>query len=94
MPEWTKVLAYHGELIVEPSVKDKLCQMSPSTIDRLLRPYRLGRKRKSLGTIRPGSLLKTSIPIRRFGEWEEKKPGFLEIDLLVHCGESAEGFYS
>ena len=26
MPEWTEALAYHGELMVEPSVKDKLCQ--------------------------------------------------------------------
>jgi len=38
-------------------------------------------------------LLKASIPIRTFGEWKEKKPGFLEVDLLAHCGESTEGFY-
>jgi hypothetical protein len=93
MPEWIEILAHHSELMVEPSVKVKLCQMSPSTIDRLLRPYRLVRKRKSLGTTRPGSLLKASIPIRTFGEWEDKKPGFLEVDLLAHCGESTEGFY-
>jgi len=93
MEEWIEVLSYHGELMVEPSVKDKLGKMSRSTIDRLLRPYRLVRKRRSLVTTKPGSLLKASIPLRTFGEWEEKKPGFLEVDLVAHCGESTEGFY-
>ena len=93
MPEWIEVLSYHGELKVEVSVKEKLGQMSRSTIDRLLRPYRLTRKRRSLSTTRPGSLLKASIPIRTFGEWEEKKPGFPEVDLVAHCGESTDGFY-
>jgi len=38
-------------------------------------------------------LLKSSIPIRTFTEWEEDRPGFLEVDLISHCGESTEGFY-
>jgi len=38
-------------------------------------------------------VLKNSIPIRTFGDWQENKPGFLEIDLVAHCGESTEGFY-
>lgn len=93
MLEWTEVLANHGELKVEPDISEKLCRMSPSTIDRLLQRYRFVRKRRSLSTTKPGSLLKASIPIRTFGEWEEKKPGFLEVDLVAHCGESTEGFY-
>ena len=44
-------------------------------------------------TTKPGSLLKAAIPIRTFTEWDEKRPGFLEIDLVAHCGESTEGFY-
>ena len=39
------------------------------------------------------SLLKGSIPIRTFADWQENKPGFLEMDLVAHCGESVEGFY-
>jgi hypothetical protein len=38
-------------------------------------------------------LLKNSIPIRTFADWQEKRPGFLEADLVAHCGESTEGFY-
>jgi len=42
---------------------------------------------------KPGSLLKSSIPIRTFADWQEDRPGFLEVDLVSHCGESTEGFY-
>jgi len=38
-------------------------------------------------------LVKRSIPIRSFADWEEARPGFLEVDLVPHCGGSAEGFY-
>lgn len=93
MPEWIRVLKDHNELKLDSKTEAQLCQMSPSTIDRLLKPYRTGKRRKSLGTTRPGSLLKASIPIRTFGEWEEESPGFIEVDLVAHCGESTEGFY-
>jgi hypothetical protein len=93
MQEWVEILVGHDELKAGPEIRDKLCLVSPSTIDRLLRPYRSAKKRKGMSMTRPGSLLKTMIPIRTFGEWGDKKPGFLEVDLLAHCGESAEGFY-
>jgi hypothetical protein len=67
--------------------------MSPSTIDRLLRPWRRFGGRRPFTTTKPGSLLKRSIPIRTFADWEEDRPGFLEVDLVPHCGESGEGFY-
>jgi hypothetical protein len=67
--------------------------MSPSTIDRLLRPYRKAGGRRGLATTRPANLLKSSIPIRTFADWQENEPGFLEVDLVAHCGESVEGFY-
>jgi len=38
-------------------------------------------------------ILKSSIPIRTFADWQENKPDFMETDLVAHCGESAEGFY-
>ena len=71
----------------------ELCRMSPSTIDRLLRPYRRLGGRRPFATTKPGSMLKNAIPIRTFSDWEEKRPGFLEVDLVSHCGESTEGFY-
>ena len=80
LPELLGVLERHGELILEQEVKDQVCAMSPATIDRLLRPHRQGKLRRPFSTTRPGSLLKASIPIRTFAEWNEHQPGFLEVD--------------
>ena len=46
------------------------------------------------GTTKPGSPLKRQIPIRTFTPWDEEHPGFLEIDLVGHCGGSVAGEYS
>jgi len=93
LPELVSVLRRCGERSMTATVEAQLCQMSPSTIDRLLRPWRSSGGRSPLSTTRPGSLLKSSIPIRTFTDWQENRPGFLEVDLVAHCGESAEGFY-
>ncbi len=93
LPEMVKVLRQHGEQVIDAATEAQLCRMSSSTIDRLLRPHRRLGGRRGLTTTRPGSLLKKSIPIRTFADWQENKPGFLEIDLVAHGGESTEGFY-
>jgi hypothetical protein len=93
MPEMIRVLRLHGEQEIEASLETQLCRMSPSTIDRLLKQARRLSGRKALSTTRPGRLLKNAIPIRTFADWEEDQAGFMEIDLVAHCGESTEGFY-
>ena len=93
LPEMVKVLRQHGEQRIDAFTEAQLCQMSAATIDRLLRPWRRLGGRKGLATTQPGSPLKSSIPIRTFADWQENRPGFLEVDLVAHCGESAEGFY-
>ena len=91
--DMVKVLRQHGEQRIDANMEAQLCRMSASTIDRLLRRWRKPGGRRGLTTTRPGSLLKGSIPIRTFADWQENRPGFLEIDLAAHCGESASGFY-
>ena len=93
LPELVKVLVDHRELTVTPEVAQQLCRLSSSTIDRLLKPHKRVGGRRPLSSTKPGSLLKAAIPIRTFADWEEDHPGFLEIDLVAHCGESTEGFY-
>jgi len=93
LPELVEVLERHGELTETEEVKEQLCRMSASTIDRVLRPHRQRGQRRPFSTTKPGSLLKAAIPIRTFADWDDKRPGFLEIDLVAHCGESTEGFY-
>ncbi|MFP3897822.1 MAG: transposase [Dehalococcoidia bacterium] len=93
LPELIDVLKRCGELTMSRETEAQLCQMSQSTIDRLLHCWRRSSTRRGLSTTKPGTLLKNSIPIRTFGDWSENKPGFLEADLVAHCGESTEGFY-
>lgn len=93
LPELVKVLRRHGIQTFTAQIEAELCQVSPSTIDRLLRPYRRLGGRRPFTTTKPGSLLKNSIPIRTFADWEEDRPGFIEVDLVPHCGDSSEGFY-
>lgn len=93
LPELIDVLSRHGTMTINGETKARLCRMSPSTIDRLLKPWRRVGGRRPITTTKPGSLLKNSIPIRTFADWEEDRPGFLEVDLVSHCGESNEGFY-
>ena len=93
IPEMINVLRKHGEHNFDPAIAAQLCQISPSTIDRLLCPWRQVGGQRSFSTTKPGSLLKSSIPIRTFTEWQENRPGFMEIDLVAHCGDSVEGFY-
>ncbi len=72
--------------------RSQLLSMSAATADRLLRSQRtLGLR--GLSTTRGGTLLKQQIPIRTFEEWNETRPGFLEADLVAHCGIDIEGGY-
>lgn len=66
-----------------------LCEMSPATIDRLLAPSRIVVPKRLCGT-KPGSLLKTQIPIRT-DHWDVTQPGYLEADTVAHCGPSLAG---
>ncbi len=93
LPELAGILKRKGELRVSKEIEVQLCRMSPSTIDRILRRWRGNGSRHGLSTTKPGTLLKNAIPVRTFSEWNENKPGFLEVDLVAHCGDSAEGFY-
>lgn len=67
--------------------------ISPSTIDRLLKPTRTKYKKRGRSTTKPGTLLKKQIPVKT-DQWDEKRPGFLEADTLAHCGDSMAGMFA
>jgi hypothetical protein len=92
LPEMLKVLERCGELQLSADTEELLLQMSRSTMDRCLCPARFEHPH-GLSTTKPGSLLKKAIPVRTYTPWEEEKPGFVEIDLVAHCGETTEGQY-
>jgi hypothetical protein len=87
------VLERCHELSLSAETKALLLGMSRATIDRCLKKARFIRSQHGLSTTKPGNLLKQAIPIRTFTPWEEEHPGFLEVDLVAHCGSSTEGVY-
>jgi len=93
LPELVGILKAKGELSVMMETEAQLCRMSASTIDRISRHWRGSGRRRGLSTTKASTLLKNSIPVRTFSEWEDARPGFVEADLVAHCGDSAEGFY-
>lgn len=76
--------------LLPPEMTHKLQQISPSSIDRLLRKIRIQHSGRGLSGTKPGTLLKTQIPIKT-NHWDVAKPGFVEADTVAHCGQSLAG---
>jgi hypothetical protein len=92
LPTLVPSLERHGHLHLSEQCRADLLSMSTATADRILRPYRK-QERHGLSTTRSGTLLKKQIPVRTFNDWNETKPGFMEADLVAHCGTHADGSY-
>jgi hypothetical protein len=91
LSEIIPVLEKHGEINLTTKVREKLFKISAATIDRMLAETRKRYRIKGRSSTRPGSLLKKSIPIRTFADWDEKVPGFFEVDLVSHDGSAVRG---
>ena len=94
MPELLAALERHGELKLAAETRALLLSMSASTIDRLLKKQTIRLSNiepKKRGPVQPS--LKNEVPIKTWSEWKEVVPGSLQADLVLHCGESTEGFY-
>jgi hypothetical protein len=92
LPEIVQVLERHNELSVDAETRRLLLAMSRATIDRCLQSARF-ETRHGMSTTKPGTLLKEAIPVRTWAAWNEAQPGFLELDLVAHCGDTTAGVY-
>ena len=90
LPEGIRVLERCQEIEFSEETKALLLKISSASIDRCLRAIRI-QTPHGLSTTKPGSLLKKLIPVHTFTEWDAQRPGFLEIDLVAHCGNTTEG---
>jgi len=91
LPEIVSVLESFGEMHLTPEARARLMTVSAATIDRLLSQDRRSYTLKGRSRTKPGSLLRSQVAVRTFAEWDEKRPGFLEIDLVSHDGGVAQG---
>lgn len=94
LPRLLTALERVDRLGMSAEVKQQLLAMSPATMDRHLRPYRQGLiATTGIAHTKPGSLLKSSIPLKTWAEWNDTQPGFIEIDLVGHEGGDNNGAF-
>ena len=91
LPHLVDSMELHGHLDLDPEVRDRLLAASAATLDRLLKPIRPTagtrrrcRRRQSMGK---------RVPVRTYNDWNGPPPGFLEIDLVAHCGGPLSGSF-
>jgi hypothetical protein len=89
--ELVAVLRRYRELVIDEDGAVLLVSMSAATIDRRLAPARSKLVIKGRSHTKPGSLLKSRIPMRTWADHDENTPGFVEIDLVGHEGGNPRG---
>jgi hypothetical protein len=85
------LLRRDGELVLSDQEAAVLVSMSAASIDRHLAKERARLVPRGRCHTKPGTLLKSQIPIRTWAEWTEGTPGFVEIDLVGHEGGNSSG---
>jgi len=82
-----------GEIEIPDEVASRLTMMSSATVDRKLKHEReFLHLSRAKGGPKSGSVLKQKIPIR-LTEWDTSRVGYIEADIVVHCGSSPLGEY-
>ena len=90
LPHLIAAMEMHGHLRLSEDVRARLLRISAATVDRMLSCER-EKVRLGVSTTQRGSLLKNSIQIRTFADWDDVTPGFIEADLVAHCGGNTNG---
>lgn len=91
LPEWLPWIRkrYRTTLALE----QQLLRINARQMDRRLQRTKQAWRRRIYGRTRPGSLLKHHIPVKT-DTWDVKTPGFAEIDLVSHSGNSGAGEFA
>lgn len=85
-------LSQFGELTLTPQVIRQLEEISRPTLGRYLASLDSPKAKRRFPSVKP-STLKSAIPIDRY-DWDESRPGALEIDLVEHNGGDSSGHYA
>jgi len=91
-PLLTALERYHG-VQISAAVRATLGAASPATLDRLLRPLRRRRARQPRRASPALHTLRAQVPVRTWSQWTGVRPGAVQGDLVLHCGESTTGFH-
>ena len=91
LPELIPTMERHGHLSLSDKTRARLLELSAATADRIFRQFRFDHRPHGKTTTKSGQLLKHRVPIRTFADWADTRPGFMEADLVAHCGGNSEG---
>ena len=91
LPDWMPWIRRRFRL--RPEIEQELVKISARQIDRRLKAQKTERRRRIYGRTKPGYLLKHQIPIKT-DSWDVDQPGFAEVDLVSHSGNSADGEFA
>ena len=91
LPHLVESMERHGHLDLDPEVRTRLLTASAATLDQLLKPIRptAGSRRRRRRRQSKGK----RIPVQTCNDWDRPPPGFLEIDLVAHCGGPLSGSF-
>ncbi|MCY3813575.1 MAG: transposase family protein [Gammaproteobacteria bacterium] len=93
LPTLLPALEQHGQLSLDPAVRERLLTVRAATIDRRLataRAVTAGQRRRRRSGL---TSLRSKVPVRTFGDWKDPAPGFVEADLVAHCGGTLSGSF-
>jgi hypothetical protein len=93
IPALLTALERHHGLPVSAAARAALLAASPATLDRLLRPLRRRHARPPRRAAPALHRLRAQVPLRTWSQWTGVRPGAVQGDLVLHCGESTAGFY-
>jgi len=91
LPQWMPWMRKRFRL--RPEIARQLLQISARQMDRRLAGQKTQRRRRIYGRTKPGYLLKHHIPVKT-DRWDVHQPGFTEVDLVSHSGNSASGEFA
>jgi hypothetical protein len=92
LSDFINKLENHGHINLSIETRNKLLSISPATVDRIL-ALEHKQNKKNNSTTRCGGILKKQIKIKTFADWNEIIPGFIEADLVAHCGDTVSGSF-
>jgi hypothetical protein len=90
IPTFIPAMERYGHLNLAPEIRKQLLSMSAATMDRLLRPIRdVARQHRRKTSV--NTMLRKSIAVRTYEDWNDPSPGYFEMDMVAHCGRSVAG---
>jgi hypothetical protein len=93
LPVLVPALERHGHLRLDPEVRGRLLVASAATMDRLLAGTRASVRDDASSRRRATPAVRSAVPVRTFADWKDPAPGFMEGDLVAHCGGAVSGSF-